>query len=184
MLKFIKCKNCKTIISVEGKLDRPFNDDILTLANDENTIAGEVLCAECQSIEDEKNKSAPMPEPTEEELFEHARQNKLACVKVLRDQKEQGGFEYLGKVFDSDTVSAQRLSLAGQTASICIMQNHPFSVVWTVKDNSTIELTAEQLLGAILALTMHANKCHQEASELKEKINKAETLEELEAIEL
>ena len=42
-------------------------------------------------------------------------------INLARDNAEQGGFEYMGKVFDSDQVSCQRISCAAQALSILLL---------------------------------------------------------------
>ena len=102
-------------------------------------------------------------------------------VNRARDAKEQGGFEYLGKVFDSDSISCQRISCAAQALSLA---NDNASIVWTCQDNSTIELNKAQLLGLVVALAQHSNACHKEATAIKQQISAAQTIEELNAISL
>lgn len=104
---------------------------------------------------------------------------KRAEVNRARDEKEQGGFEYLGKMFDSDSISCQRISCAAQAFS---MAEDTATIVWTCQDNSTIELNKTQLLGLVVALAQHSNTCHEEATAIKKRIEAAQTAEELEQI--
>ena len=94
------------------------------------------------------------PEPTLAELKEQKRIE----INRARDAEEQGGFEYLGKVFDSDQVSCIRMSSAAQA-----MQFAPdnATITWTTQDNSTIDLNKSQLMGLVVALAQHSNECHQ-----------------------
>lgn len=103
-------------------------------------------------------------------------------INKARDNAEQGGFEYLGKMFDSDPVSCQRIALASQTALISKQASQEFSVEWTCQDNSKIALSADETIGLSVALTQWSNECHVKASELKALVDKAETKEELDAI--
>ena len=119
-----------------------------------------------------------IPELTLDEL----KQAKREEINKARDNAEQGGFEYLGKMFDSDPVSCQRIALASQTALISKQASQEFSVVWTCQDNSKITLSADETIGMSLALTSWSNSCHVKASELKTLVDKAETKEELDAI--
>lgn len=104
---------------------------------------------------------------------------KRAEINKARDEAEQGGFEYLGKTFDSDQVSCIRMSSAAQA-----MQYAPddATITWTTQDNSTIDLTKAQLAGLVVALAQHSNECHQKATELKAKTDACESQEELDAI--
>lgn len=107
---------------------------------------------------------------------------KRAEINQARDMAEQGGFGYLEKVFDSDTIAVQRMTLADNAALKSKMAGLPFSVEWTVKDNSKIELNTEQMLGMLPALTVYGNMLHIKASDLKTAIDSAQTVEELEAV--
>lgn len=100
-------------------------------------------------------------------------------INQARNAAEQGGFMYLGKAFDSDQISAQRISMAAQA-----MANAPegTTITWTCQDNTTIDLNAEQLTGLVVALAAWSNECHQKATYLKAQIDAAKTAEELEKI--
>ena len=114
--------------------------------------------------------------------LDELKQAKRDEINKARDEAEQGGFEYLGKVFDSDPVSCQRIALASQTALISKQAGQEFSVEWTCQDNSKILLSADETIGVSLALTSWSNSCHVKASELKALVDKAETKEEIDAI--
>lgn len=104
---------------------------------------------------------------------------KRAEINQARDAAEQGGFEYLEKVFDSDQVSCIRISSAAQAMQYA---TDDATITWTCQDNSTVALTKEQLQELIIALANHSNECHKKATELKEKIKNAQTKEELDEI--
>ena len=115
------------------------------------------------------------PEPTLAELKEQKRIE----INRARDAEEQGGFEYLGKVFDSDQVSCIRMSSAAQA-----MQFAPdnATITWTTQDNSTIDLNKSQLMGLVVALAQWSNVCHQKATSLKAQIDACASKEELDKI--
>lgn len=115
------------------------------------------------------------PKPSLDEL----KIAKRAEINQARDKTEQGGFEYLGKTFDSDQVSCQRISMAAQAMAFAPEES---SIVWTCQDNTTISLNKTQLAGMVAALAMHSNTCHQKATKLKEQVEAAKTAEELEKI--
>lgn len=105
---------------------------------------------------------------------------KRAEINQARDNAEQGGFEYMGKVFDSDQVSCQRISCAAQAMAF---SPEGATITWTCQDNSTIDLTAQELSGLVVALVEWSNTCHQKATSLKAQIDAATTVEELEKIQ-
>lgn len=116
------------------------------------------------------------------EAFKKAKQDKRAEINAARDAAEQGGFEYMGKVFDSDQVSCQRMSMAAQAMQMAAMSEQTPTITWTCKDNSTIELNAKELAGLVVALAEWSNTCHEKATKLKEQIEACQTAEELEKI--
>lgn len=119
-----------------------------------------------------------LPKPTLDEL----KTAKRTEINQARDAAEQGGFEYLDRVFDSDQVSCQRISMAAQAMSMTAMSEQTPTITWTCKDNSTIKLNAQQLAGLIVALAEWSSTCHQKATELKAKIEACTTEDELNQI--
>lgn len=100
-------------------------------------------------------------------------------INQARDAAEQGGFEYLGKTFDSDQISAQRISMAAQAMALA---DDTAKITWTCQDNTTIDLNKTQLVGMVAALAEWSNTCHQKATALKAEVEKAQTKEELDKI--
>lgn len=107
---------------------------------------------------------------------------KRAEINAARDAAEQGGFFYMGKVFDSDMVSCIRIQGAAQSMQAAAMAEDVPTITWTCQDNSTIELTAQELMGLSVALAEWSNTCHQKATALKAQIEAATSKEELENI--
>lgn len=116
------------------------------------------------------------------EAFEKAKLKKRAEINQARDAAEQGGFEYMGKVFDSDIVSCIRIQGAAQSMQAATMAEVVPTITWTCQDNTTVELTAQELMGLSVALAEWSNICHQKASALKAQIETATSEEELEKI--
>lgn len=116
------------------------------------------------------------------EAFEKAKQKKRAEINQARDAAEQGGFFYMGKMFDSDIVSCIRIQGAAQSMQTATMEEDTPTITWTCQDNTTIELTAQELLGLSVALAEWSNSCHQKATKLKDQIENATSEEELENI--
>lgn len=107
---------------------------------------------------------------------------KRAEINAARDAAEQGGFFYMGKTFDSDVVSCIRIQGAAQSMQAAAMAEDVPTITWTCQDNSTIELTAQELMGLSVALAEWSNTCHQKATMLKAQIEAATSKEELENI--
>lgn len=126
-----------------------------------------------------KYEKLPEPEVTPEPTLDELKLLKRAEINSARDRTEQGGFEYLGKTFDSDQISAQRISMAAQAMALA---DDTAKITWTCQDNTTIDLNKTQLVGMVAALAEWSNTCHQKATALKAKIEAAQTAEELENI--
>ena len=111
---------------------------------------------------------------------------KKAEINQMRDYVEQSGFRYLGKIFDSDPISCQRISCAAQAMQVApavIAEGDPEpTITWTCQDNSTIDLSPQKLLGLVVALAAHSNSCHVYAKELKASVDSALTVDEVNAI--
>lgn len=115
------------------------------------------------------------PEPTIEEV----RQAKWNGIKKYRDAEEQSGCPYMGSVLDSDSLSVQRINTAVQAAQVV---GESFEVDWTMQDNSVVHMTYADVLGMPAALAVFSNQLHVKARELREQINAAESVEEVNAI--
>ena len=94
-------------------------------------------------------------------------------IKSLRDQIEFGVFEFEGNIYDSDQVSQGRMLgvvLAG------------LPQIWTLANNTTVSLSAEQLKSLYAALQMHVAVAHERGRIAREAIQAATTKEQIEAI--
>ena len=100
---------------------------------------------------------------------------KWAEIKAQRDQLEFGGFEFEWNIYDSDQVSQGRIMGA---ASAGVDQT------WTLADNTTVELTAQQLKELYAALQAHIAGVHERGRIARQLIFDAETREQVDAINL
>lgn len=104
-----------------------------------------------------------------------------ACQQIneKRDVLEASGFTYLGVRFDSDEKSVKRIAIAVLAAQVI---GEVYVVNWTLADNSTISLTAADVLGLPVAMAQYSNNLHVLARERKEQIMVAETTVEVDDI--
>lgn len=116
----------------------------------------------------------PEPEPEPEPTLAEKKAALRAAINAERDRREQGGFEYNGVKFDSDTTSVIRINAAVNTAVAAVLEETAFSVDWTAADNTTATLDAQGLLGLSAALAAHSNTQHVRARELKDQLEQAE----------
>ena len=97
------------------------------------------------------------------------------AIKQQRSQLEFGGFEFDGGVYDSDQVSQGRI-MGAAAAGV--------DQIWTLANNTTVELTALQLQQLYSALQVHIASVHERGRIARQLIFDAETKEEVEAIQL
>ena len=98
---------------------------------------------------------------------------KWSEIKSLRDAFEFGGFEYKGNIYDSDLTSQNRImgaSIAGLPQT------------WTLKDNSMVDLSAQQLNEMYASLQAHIAQSHERGRIARQLIYEAETKEQIELI--
>ena len=96
-------------------------------------------------------------------------------IKSQRDQLEFGGFEFDGGIYDSDQVSQGRIMGAAAAG---------LDQVWTLVDNTTVELSASQLQQFYVTLQLHIASVHERGRIARAAIESAVTKEEVEAIQL
>jgi hypothetical protein len=96
-------------------------------------------------------------------------------IKSDRDRLEFGGFEFEGNIYDSDQVSQGRI-LGAASAGL--------DQVWTLADNTTVNLTADQLVQLYQVLQVHIAAAHERGRVARQAIMTAITKEDIEAVTL
>ena len=96
-------------------------------------------------------------------------------IKYERDRLEFGGFEFDGGIYDSDQVSQGRIMGAAAAG---------LDQIWTLRDNTTVNLTASQLQQLYAALQAHIASVHERGRIARQLIFEAETQDQVEAIQL
>ena len=104
-------------------------------------------------------------------------------IKSARESVEFGPFVFGGQTFDGDSESQRRIQGAAQLATLAQATGQPFSIDWTLADNTQATLTAAEMIGVGVALGQHVNGAHGIARTLRTQIDAATTPEELEAIQ-
>lgn len=107
--------------------------------------------------------------------LQEVKDQKWAAIKTDRDELEFGGFEFEGNIYDSDQVSQGRI-MGAVIAGV--------DQVWTLADNTTVELSASQLQQLYAALQAHIASVHERGRIARQLIHEAETKEQVEAINL
>lgn len=104
-------------------------------------------------------------------------------IKQARDDAEQAGFLWDGSTFDSDMVSQSRIQGASQLATLALINSQPFSIGWTLADNSVRTLDAQAMIAVGTAMGQHINDQHAKGRMLRAQLDAAITPEDIEAVE-
>lgn len=112
-----------------------------------------------------------------------AKADKLKEIHSIRGSKEYGGFSWDGSLFDSDPQSQLRIQGGVSLAQMALANNQPFSIDWTLQDNTVRTLNGTEMIGVGLALANHVTTLHGISRILKQQVDAASTLQEVEAIQ-
>ena len=103
-------------------------------------------------------------------------------IKQARSTTEYAGFNWDGSTFDSDAESQTRINGAVTLALIAKQAAQPYTVIWTLKDNTLRALSADDMIAVGLALGNHVQTVFNKGQQLQQQIEQATTKEEIEAI--
>lgn len=107
---------------------------------------------------------------------------KWAFIKSQRSALEFGGFTWDGSAFDSDPQAQARIQGGVQLATIAAAQSQPFSIDWTLADNTVRTLSGADMIAVGMTLAAHVQTVHAIARALRLQIEAATTLAEVEAV--
>lgn len=116
--------------------------------------------------------------------FEQAREFRKKRVKELRDQHEHGGVVTPYGVFDSDPDSQRKIAGAVIMAMIAAQNEQPFEIDWRLHDNSVVSLNTSEMIEVGVLIGQHVAACQQVKNTLDAEIELAETIEDLDAIDI
>lgn len=111
-----------------------------------------------------------------------AKTQKWTIIKSKKYLKEYGGFTWNNYIFDSDETSQSKILTAVIMAQQSIIENKSFSVSWTLKDNSVQNFSAQDMVAIGQSMANHIFNTHQTAEGLREQIDQATTVQEVNSI--
>lgn len=114
----------------------------------------------------------------ENDKFQIAKENKILLNDELRDSALLGGVTYQNVLFDSDT--DQKVNLL---ATVGMMSDED-TITWYGMDNQGLLCTKTDLMAIGGLITELHSYCWGMNAYIKEQIQNAETMEELESIEI
>ena len=137
----------------------------------------------------EMKELGPLPEgatlTAPERTLDEVKADKVQSLKTERDSEEVEPIEYNGHSFDYDDKARERINAA--IIALDVQSNlakTTASINWTTADNKDVKVTADDLRMVIASVAQRSNALHVAYRVAKEKIEKASTKEEVEAITL
>lgn len=171
------------------KIYKPLQDDYIT--NEQggqipntapNTLSKYSKCAEwCNNnnatIEDkgEYYEIVAIPAPPIDEL----KKAKLQSLKAERDRKEIEPITYNGHAYDYDEKARDRINAAIIALEV---QGEGANIAWTLADNTSVTVTANDLRMVIANVAIRSNALHVAYRTAKEKVNSCSSKDELDKI--
>lgn len=116
-----------------------------------------------------------IPEPTLDEV----KAEKITSLKADRDRLEVEDIEVDGHLYDYDEKARERINNA-----IIALQASGTSILWTLANNDSVLVTAQDLVAVVSAVAVRSNTLHIAYRDAKAKVNEAMTAEEVNAVEL
>lgn len=110
------------------------------------------------------------------------KEDKWATIKAAREAAEYSPFTWDGSSFDADSESQRRIQGASQLAMIAASASQSFEIDWTLADNTVRTLSGAEMIQVGLALGTHVATQHVIARTLREVIESATTVAEVEAV--
>lgn len=110
--------------------------------------------------------------------LEDVRANKINELKGIRDVKEVEPLQTSKGLFDYDDKSRDRLAIARQA----LTDAGGGEIVWTTADNQRVSMGIADFAAINGAAAVRSNSLHIKYNELKQRVNAAQTLEEVESI--
>ena len=115
---------------------------------------------------------------TDNKALEQAKEAKITENDIARDEALIQGVTYKDVLFDSDT--DQKVNLL---AIVSTMSDED-TIIWFGMDNTPLECNKQDLINIGGLITQLHEFCWTKNAEIKAAINEAETIEEVEAIEI
>lgn len=120
----------------------------------------------------------PVPPDPEPPTLEEVKAQKIAELKGIRDTKEVESIRTDKGIFDYDDKSRDRLAIARQA----LTDAGGGEIVWTTADNQRVSMGIADFAAINGAAATRSNALHIKYNELKQRVNAAQTVEEVEAI--
>lgn len=114
-----------------------------------------------------------------ESTLDEVKVEKINSLKADRDRLEVEDITVDGNTFDYDEKARERINNA-----IISLQASNGSILWTLADNNSVLVTAQDLIAVVSAVAVRSNALHVAYRDAKAKVNAAMTAEEVNAVDL
>ena len=111
--------------------------------------------------------------------LDEVKAQKISELKGIRDAKEVEPIQTDKGIFDYDDKSRDRLAIARQA----LTDNGGGSITWTTADNQRVDMGIVDFAAINGAAAVRSNELHIKYNELKQRVNAAQTVEEVNAIQ-
>lgn len=128
------------------------------------------------AFEDEVNLEEEAIKKAEKELAT-AKSNKINELKNYRDTEEVEPIEYNDNFFDYDDKARDRIKDAQE-----MLEGTDISIDWTSADNTDVSLSYQDFKNIRKAVALRADVLHKKYRSLREQVDTAQTIEEVEVI--
>lgn len=118
----------------------------------------------------------PVPPEPEPPTLEEVKEQKINELKSIRDAKEMEPVLYAEHKFDFDSKSYERITAAIYALD---MQGATSTINWTLADNGSTPVTANDLRGVIAAAAVRSDALHTAYRALKSQVQAAETVDDV-----
>lgn len=121
-----------------------------------------------------------LPKPPEP-ILDELKVAKKAELKVERDRKEVEPITYNGNIFDYDEKARERINAAMIALEV---QGSGSTIEWTLANNTAVKVTEQDLKMVVAAVAMRSNKLHIAYRLASDKVDIAQSKEDLATIVL
>lgn len=120
------------------------------------------------------------------DVIQYAKDKQWNMIKEKRNEVEQAGLPFKGKVLDYDMLSVIRLNQAKDGLNALInngtMTRDKAVIDWTMQDNTVMQLTIDDLESIPIYAVKYSNELHQKARKLRDMIDNANDIKSILAI--
>lgn len=135
------------------------------------------------------------PQPSSSDIFDYTTKTwtdprtlqdlkdaKWAEIKAARSAAEFAPFTWDGSSFDANASAIQHISGAVQMALLAQLASQPFSIDWTLFDNTVRTLSGADMIAVGIAAGTHSGAVYDHARVLRDQIEAATTADAVAAV--